>query len=220
MAFGLVLSLAALPAWGLDINLLDNVWQPADSLPSYTVNNVLPGLNLTVAASGGAGTLWWDQHNGFGVRGGWNQDEIDYGEILTITFSQPVFLNSFYLYDLYKERGNRRNWYRERGYARLDGGPKQRFKADPDQIYPGFGDPIGGGLKVVAIGTGGVSEIQFFANKSKNLPKVNHDYQVWKLDVDLPGSAVPEPGTLVLVGSALLGGLGLSRRRWPKRPNR
>lgn len=206
------MSLAALPAWGAEINLLDNVWQPADSQPSFTLNNVLPGLDVTVSASGGAGTLWWDQHDGFGVRGGANPDEIDYGEVLTISFSQPVTLNSFSLYDLYKEQGRRHNWYRERGYARLDGGAPIDFRADPDQIYPGYGDPIGGGLKVVSVGAGGVSEIQFFANRPGRHGKTNHDFQVWKLDVSPPGSAVPEPSTLLLVGSALLSGLGLSRR--------
>ena len=201
----LVLGLAVLPAWGGTINLLDSVWAPANGLSTYTLYNVLPGLDLTISASGGAGTLWWDANDGFGVRGGEN-DEIDYGETLTLSFSQPVTLNSFTLYDLFKEPDDRGRYYKERGYADLDPGPIVKFRADPSQT------PGTSGYKLVTVGTGGVSEVRFYAKKPGKHGR-DHDYSLGGLEVIGGSSAVPEPGTLLLAGSALLGGLGLWRRR-------
>ncbi|MBU1452629.1 MAG: hypothetical protein KKB57_09905 [Proteobacteria bacterium] len=82
IALALAIGLIALPAWGADINL---------------------------------------------------NDEINDPERLSVTFSQPVTLVSFTLYDLYKERDDKGHWYLERGYAELDGGPTVNFSADPSQ---------------------------------------------------------------------------------------
>ncbi len=213
LLFAAALLLAAAPARADYIDLLDSAWSPANNQASHTVIDVLPGLNLTITAGGGSGRLWWDGAEGFGVRGGLNSDEIDYGEVLSLTFSQPVTLNSFKLFDLFKERWGHGSYYREKGYAVLDGAATVHFQADSGQIYPGWDLP-GDGVLVVGVGTGPVTQIQFYADYSSNLFKRNNDYQVGGLDVTPSGSGVvPEPASLLLTASALGLGAWLRRRR-------
>ncbi|MCB2227274.1 MAG: PEP-CTERM sorting domain-containing protein [Desulfarculaceae bacterium] len=212
----MAISFAALPAWGGNIDLLDSVWSPATGLSSYTVYNVLPGLDVTLTASGGAGTLWWDSNSGFGVKGATN-DQIDKNESILVSFSQPVTLNSFELYNLYN-RGGYYGYDPEKGKANLSPGPTIDFQADWSQVY---GTP---GYKLVSVGLGGVNEVLFYPDSSSYSSYGGHhgghhgskpNFSLGGLDVNYGGGggAVPEPGTLLLVGSALLGGVGVLRRR-------
>ena len=214
IALVLALGLVALPAWGADIDLLDSIWAPASGLSSYTITNVLPGLDVTISASGGAGTLWWDSNSGFGVRGS-TDDQIDKYESITVSFSQPVTLNSFTLYNLYNQAGYW-GYDPERGYADLDPGPTVDFAADYWQVYGTAG------YRLVSVGLGGVNEVRFYPDSGYGSYGGHHgghhghggdNFSLGGLDVAGGGGAVPEPGTLLLVGSALLGGWGALRRR-------
>ncbi|MCF8034787.1 MAG: PEP-CTERM sorting domain-containing protein [Desulfarculaceae bacterium] len=208
----LVIGLAAVPAWGENIDLLDSAWAPASGLNSYTVYNVLPGLDVTISASGGAGRLWWDSASGFGVKGSTN-DEIDKYESILVSFSQPVTLNTFEVYNLFNKAGYW-GYEPEKGKADLSPGPTVDFQADFWQV------PGTAGFRLVSVGLGGVNEVSFYPDSSSYYGghhghKKKYNFSLGGLDVTVPGggSTVPEPGTLLLVGSALVGGLGVLRRR-------
>lgn len=165
-----------------------------------------PSLFYKDSLLGDAGGL------GVNSRGGPTRGEIDYHEAMLVRFSQPVTLNSVDLAFLNYER----NWltgrkYHERGYLRI-----YRKGAPTLNIPFGAG---GSGYFTVSQGKGlysllfqeleGVKAIRFFAARG-HLGE-SHDYAVHGFGVNA-AAATPEPGTMLLLGSAM-GVLGFIRRR-------
>ncbi|KIX14369.1 PEP-CTERM sorting domain-containing protein [Dethiosulfatarculus sandiegensis] len=194
----LAVALSAVPAKAAFIDFLNSYWNPG-STTETSITRYVSSLDadLTITASGGANTLYWDNTDGFGVRGN-EEDEVDKLEKLTLSFDKPVYLSSFNLTDLFYE-GSRQ--YQEEGYYSLDGGAAVKFLADLSQVSGSTN-----GVKLISLNSGPVTTIEFYALNP--VPEgQHHDFSV----AGINASATPEPASLILVGSAL--GLGLWRRR-------
>lgn len=198
----LAVVLMAAPASAATINFLDSSWNPG---ATQTLTKDLSylgagwaGVTLTVHSI--PTNLYWDSTDGFGVRGG-EDDEVDGQEILSFTFSKPVFLQSAGITNLFYESST--HPYIEKGYYAIDGGANVLFQAAPGQLIN-----VTNGVTTLDLGNIGGQAILFSAY---NTAGENHDYSVSSLSVTL--TQTPEPGTLLLLGSALAGGAFWRRRR-------
>jgi len=174
---------------------------------SYTVNVAGVG-NVTLTAAPTGATLYWDATDGFGVRYSYETDEIEGPERLTVTFADPVRVNSLYLTDLFHENG-----YLETGSYSLNGGAYQNFLADVSAVP----NTTNGEKTLTVAGSPLVSTITFRAPGLINCLYgttgcENHEYSVAGLDVS-SYAKVPEPGTVILLGTGLLGLAFLGWRR-------
>jgi hypothetical protein len=147
-------------------------------------------------------SLWWDNIDGFGVQYSYEQDEIEGSEYLLLSFSKPFVLDTIYVADLFNESG-----YTEYGWYQLDGGSRQTFFAEPDQV---LGAPGDNGETMLNIGGITVESILFTApgliTVAGNLQ--NHEYAVQ----GIAGSPVPVPPALLLLGSGVMGLIAVRRR--------
>ena len=178
----------------LDVDL--RTWIGAYNQRSYTVGNV--------TATPIGGKLFQDSIDGLGVRGGEN-DEINVGESLTFTISGGMNMTGVWITDLFAwavpEPGEnfRAN---EFGYLILNGTTRFDFVA-VDQ-YSGSGGSNGNFF--VDFGTTfRADSIQFFAGNNDPL----NEYSV----AGFEGGQVPIPGAVWLLGSGLLGLIGVRRKK-------
>lgn len=159
------------------------------------------GTTVTLTAGGSGSALYWDTEDGFGVMGssGYEKDEIDSREYLTLNFSQSTYLDDVFVTDLFKESG-----YLEIGYYTLDNGSTTKFLADATQVTGTNGE------KTLDLNQY-VKSITFSAPGKLFLQ--NHEFSIGGITI---GARVPEldPGP---AGSALAlliaGGLALYGRR-------
>lgn len=172
---------------------------------SYT-RNVAGVGDVTLSAEPAGATLYWDSTDGFGVRYNYEVDEVEGDERLMLTFDDgPVHLNTLYLTDLFNENG-----YLETGSYSLDGGGWVDFAADANK----FPSPATNGEKALDVGGALVSSVAFRAPGQTNCGAFGggcegHEYSLAAVDISV---AVPEPGTLILMGTGIMG-LALWRRR-------
>lgn len=161
--------------------------------------NIVPG-------PAGTASLYWDSTDGFGVRGsaGYETDEIDSAESLSVNFSKNVYVNSFLATDLFNESG-----YLEIGYYSLNGGSAVKFMADASQV-----PTTTNGVKTVAVNNY-ANSITFTAPGKlwSGFQLQNHEFSVAGITIG-SGSSVPEldPGPassamalLIAAGFALHG---------------
>lgn len=84
------------------------------------------GANATITPGPEGSSFYWGTDDGFGVRyngsGAYEYDEIEGPESLSITFSQPVYIESVLVTDLYRERTNIGTTYNETGSYTLSNG--------------------------------------------------------------------------------------------------
>ena len=204
----LAIALLAVPASAASINFLDSSWNPG---ASHTFTRDLgylgagwAGTTLTVTSI--PTNLYWDNNDGngyadgFGVTGGEN-DEVDRREVLAFTFNKPVFLQSVGITDLFYESTS--HPYIEKGFYSIDGGANQLFQAAAGQLIN-----VTNGITSLDLGNTSGQAVVFTAY---NVSGENHDYSVSGINATL--TQTPEPGTLILLGSALFGGAFLRRRR-------
>lgn len=209
----LALGLMATPALATDISFLDSAWNPGNT-NSFTrdlgyLGSEWAGITLTIAS--GPGNLYWDNNDGngfadgYGVKGG-EQDEVDLSEVLTMTFSQAVNLTAIDITDLFYKEGE---GYAEVGYYALNGGAAVEFLQTDTSQTP---SPASNGLLTIDLGLGqSVTSITFTG--LTDVPSgQNHDYSVSGLRA-ASTTQTPEPGTMLLFGTALAGGAFFRRRR-------
>ena len=193
------------------IDVTDGIaWSGANGLPTYTYN--YSDLGVTVSSFEfvdpnyvPGGTLTWNTGDGIGINNEYEYDEIELSERLIVTFSEPVYLSSIHLTDLFNEHG-----YLEEGGYRLKTGPRSwdatptGFIADSSQFLNttngdktiNFSNPL-----VYGIGFGSIERAC-----------QNHEFSLASIEVN----PVPEPATIVLLGSGLVGLAGFGRKRFKK----
>lgn len=220
------LVLTAVPAQAMTINMLDaaigghpdhqgrnkNRW-------GYLNDAFGAGSWMDVKASGYGPTSLFYKHSRTGDAGGLGinsrrgrvRGEIDYHESMFVRFSRPVTLNSVDLAFLRYERNRKTGRkYQERGYLRI-----YREGLRPINVPFGHGHSSyftvnnSGGIYSLLFGEmEGVKGVRFFSWKPR--PGENHDYAVHGFHIN--SAAAPEPGAMLLLGSAM-GMLGFIRRR-------
>ena len=176
-------------------------WSPAPGTTSSTQKTV-DGITITVSAlvDGGAGTLYWDNTDGYGIRGG-EEDEIDARneriERLRVNFSSPIAqLSRIDITDLFYEPTAPQ--YFEYGYYKIDDGAWTIFVQDDMGKLP---SPTSNGEFSILTSYMNVSDIYFRAYiGGDNLPNEYgpHEFSVGGIEI------VPEPGTYLMLGSLLI----------------
>lgn len=87
---------------GIELDFRTAPWSAGNSDPSIQLLNQGDFGDVTVSAANASGprNLWWDNRDGFGIRGGEN-DEIDKTEQLTVEFSNLTLLEGIWFTDLF-----------------------------------------------------------------------------------------------------------------------
>lgn len=154
--------------------------------------------SLVDADSSGDSVLWWDDQDGFGVQYAYEQDEIEGPEYLLMRFvNGPFVLNRFGVADLFNEG------YLETGrYLTSNSSDWISFQALPDQ----FPSPASNGERWVSVNET-VEWVRFWAPGLLQNGQ-NHEYALQKIEV----SAVPLPPAVLLLGTGILGLVGLRRK--------
>jgi hypothetical protein len=193
---GFTVMLVASPAFAALINYKDAAHSGASGQTSYATS--AGGTTVTAKAGPVGANITWNAGDGLGVNStaGWEADEIEGKESLTLTFSQPTLITALYLTDLFREGG-----YTEKGSYTLDGGAAKEFSASE------------------ATGTNGAKTVA--VNKTATVIKLYAPDKSGRYEFSLAGVAfadVPELSpeatgtamTIILGGFAIMFG---SRRR-------
>lgn len=198
------------------VDFRSNVFSAADNQTSFHI--VEAGIGFTLEAfhadiNGNltAANLWWDSMDGVGVRGGWNDDEIDINDVLRITFDNTIGLSEIYISDLFAQQHHNGLVYDEQGQYQIDNGVTVSF--DAGTLGSTAGDKLNGENLITLSKVVPVNSLTF---TSPNVPLAISSYSILGFtDPPLPGTnEVPVPGSIGL--TVLLGGLaavGLARRR-------
>src|SRR3990172_10262010 len=91
------LSFSVTAADAITIDFRDNAWESGDGLASYTIGDV------TVTATPGSAKLWHDEIDGMGIRYSYEADEIEKEEVLHVSFSSNINLDTIRVSDLFYE---------------------------------------------------------------------------------------------------------------------
>ncbi|MFZ5584712.1 MAG: PEP-CTERM sorting domain-containing protein [Thermodesulfobacteriota bacterium] len=140
-------------------------------------------------------------------------NELDSREGLVVSFNAPVYLSSFTLGNFFNDTNNL-NQPSETGWVVFDGNyaVPLNFTAPVGQFVSDGGSGSYAGTYVVTLPTPVlVSSISFFASEQLANTNWSSDYLVRGVDISTP--AVPEPGSLLLFGSAAGAVAWLRRRR-------
>lgn len=180
----------------------------------YSYSATIDGLTTiftTVGAKGSEENLWWDNRDGFGVRGACHEnDEIEQPEALGIEFDTTAYIEYFHITDLF--HGG-------------DCFEISRYNADGDFIYGDLNsyilfqqtDPnmtLGDtkGDYIVEINDR-VNDI-WFSSPGLLIPGENHEFSLAGIYHVNP---IPEPATMLLFGSGLIGISFLGRKKFFKK---
>ena len=194
----IVLFLGITPAFG---GYIDFTAAPFDSSINYqsSFNIIVDGVDLTFTPYPQPDAkLYWDSTDGFGVRYAYEKDEIEFDEILTISFGGGVDLNQVMITDLFNEGED--PGYLETGYYWLNGdtATTYSFLALVDQVKGTNGELT---LDIYAY----VDSISFAA--PGYVGNEDHEFSVGGIY-----TSVPEPSTLLLLGTGLLVGAAFRKR--------
>lgn len=178
---------------------------------SFDVNGIQG--EMTAETSDGIGLLTYNVgsggNDGIGIVNEYEYDEIEGGEVLAISFLTAVPITGFTVTDLFQEKG-----YLEQGWYQVtleDGSISEQFDFF---AQPGSDNGL---LDVLldATLTQAILEIRFGA-PGKDISGENHEFSLAALSITDKSEAMiptPIPGAVWLLGSGLLGVLGIYRRR-------
>jgi hypothetical protein len=136
-------------------------FRTASSPSGSTWSTTVDGVKVTVSVGPSGSSLYWDSKDGFGVKGsnGYEGDEVEGAEWLTVSFSEEVKLGDIYLTDLFTEPSNSAPsnaikppagyTYSEKGTYTLANGTAVGFLANTD-AKP---DPETNGEKTLSVNT-------------------------------------------------------------------
>jgi len=170
----------------------------SDALNQPSFSTGFDGGTITVTATPIGARLWWDSTDGLGVQYSYERDEIESLERLRVGFSNPVYLSSILVTDLFNEG------YLEQGSYQLNGsGNWVTFSANPAQI-PGS---TNGELTLTLGSNPLVSSILFRA--PGQVFNQTHEFSVARIET----VHTPIPAAVWLLGSGLAGLVALRSRR-------
>jgi hypothetical protein len=183
-------------------------FQSADGQPSKYFGS----YGLTVQAAPTGSELYHDTTDGFGVRYFYENDEIEGpDERLHLSFDSSVRLRAFLITDLFYEPFN---WgggnFSERGFYSFDNATWTEFVAATSQTP----SPASNGeLDILFASQPTITDIWFKSLGLQNCGLEDHEFSVAQIEVD----PVPEPATMLLLGSGLIAFAGIGRRKILKR---
>jgi hypothetical protein len=179
-----------------------STYSTCDSTTGCTKFDAATGMNVTITANPtNTGGLYWDSTDGFGVRGGEN-DEIDKLETLTVTFASSVNLAGVWFTDLFMASDGGGDGETAKVTLYLGASNLGSFTFNANEPAPN----VNNGERYGSFGSGvTVNKIVFSA-----MNQCNDEYSVAGLVTN--DGRVPEPGTIILLGVGLVF-LGALRRR-------
>lgn len=182
-----LVAFTAVQAAAVTIDFSNNVWNPNGD-DTKTVGNV------TVTSSPGEpfGSLNWDNTKGFGVQFGFGTGQVGWLEAVNVAFAQPFTMSSFAVADLYRICVF--SCSTETGYYRVNG----------EATWRSFTATSSSGNLVVNLAPNlVVTSLQFGFNSDFTF----NDFRLKSVTGDFATQppAVPEPTSMVLLGTGLLG---------------
>lgn len=190
------------------INFRSSDFSSANGLSSFSYNPA----GLTINALPSSAMLYQDSTDGIGIRYSYENDEIEEAELLHLSFSTSQYLEEILLTDLFYEPYNDKSGsYCEIGQYSFDNSHWVPFEADFNQ-QPG----TNGELTLSFLPSTIITDIWFTApgleNWDDNFGGYLEDHEFSLAQIEVSATPTPEPATILLLGSGLIGFVGFRKR--------